>query len=562
MNLKKYLFSLQKKPRNLVKLVKKVFTWKNAEILAVVLLVAVILPRIFSGAEEITMVPEEKIKVSEVIEFGSWVPSHAREILATIQSSGDIDILSEVAGTIDKTFVKIGDEVEQGELLASFRKTDDTTQVNYDNALRTLGTTKMSAENAIRSAEIALQTAERTLKQTRLQEDQEYNQAFEKLRTIARNSETNASNALDWADLVFGISPSFRNEYDADRSELGKTNKVKKQETRNLTEDLLRERDKLPTMPPRLLEADYLLFAQSRLDFLQKVNVIIRNLDGLIRKTPLDGSFSLSDRDGFITTVEAFTSDIDAAILALENQLQTAKTQGQSRELTILTAENSVETAKSALELAQSTASANIASAQNTLNSAHTTQQDLEIRAPFSGKITAKEVSWYDQVKVGDKLFSLVSGVQTPKIVAYVTADELDRISSKGYVDIKLSKGTILTVKNVNMSSKTDTDTQKIKVEFPLDEFPEDVMIGGFVKVLLPAKNGSIFLLPISALSFEPDGAEVLILNKEGIAERRKITYGKIVGDAVEVKDGLQEGDQIIKYRTHVHAGEKIMINK
>lgn len=560
MNLKKYLFSLQKKSNKIVKLAKKVLTWKNAEILAIVLLVAVILPRVFSRSEEIQIEPEERIKVTEVIEFGKWYPTSSREILATIQSSGDIKILAEATGTIDEVLVDIGDEVEKGDLLASFRKKDDTTQTTYENAIRSLNTAKLSADNSIRSAEITLKTSEQSLSQTRLQEEQEYNQAFEKLRTMTVNSETDAFNVLDWADLVFGISPSFRNEYDSDRADLGKTNKVKKQETRNLTEDLLRERKKLPTMPPRKLEADYLLFAQSRLEFLQKVQVIVRNLDDLIRKTPLDSSFSLADRDSYITIIESFSADIDASILALDNQLQTAKTQGQSRDITILTAENLVENNRSALELAKAKAKADIATAQNTLNSAYTTQKDLEIKAPFGGKITEKEISRFSQVKAGDKLFSLVSGSKTPKVVAYVTADELERISSKGHVDIKLPKGSVFTVNNVNMSFKTDSDTQKIKIEFPLEEFPEGVLVGSFVKVLLPSKNGSVLILPISALSFEPDGAEILILNKEGLAERRKIIYGKIVGDSVEVLAGLDKGTQVIEYRTHVHAGERINV--
>ncbi len=558
MNLKKYLLSLQKKSNKLVKLAKKVLTWKNEEILAIVLIVAVILPRVFSRSEEILIEPEEKIKVTEVINFGEWFPTSSREILATIQSSGDIKILAEAVGTIDEVLVNIGDEVEKGDLLASFRKTDDTTQTTYENAIRSLNTAKLSADNSIRSAEITLKTSEQSLTQTKLQEEQEYNQAFEKLYTIALNSETEASNALDWADQILRASLKFRYDDDGDRFAIGRNDKIKKQDTKIFVEELVRQKEQLPSMPTRKLEADYLLFANTRLHILRQMQIVVRDLDFLIRRTTPSSTFTTADRTAFQTEVNTFATSIDGEILALDNQLQTAKTQGQSRDITILTAENSVENAHSALELARSTAGANIASAQNTLNSAYTTQKDLEIKAPFNGKITEKEISRFSQVKAGDKLFSLVSGVQTPKVVAYVTADELERISSKGHVDIKLPKGTILTVDNVNMSFKIDGDTQKIKIEFPLEGFPEGVLVGSFVKVLLPSKNGSVLILPISALSFEPDGAEVLILNKDGLAERRKITYGKIIGDSVEVLAGLDNGDQVIEYRTHVYAGEKV----
>ena len=62
----------------------------------------------------------------------------------------------------------------------------------------------------------------------------------------------------------------------------------------------------------------------------------------------------------------------------------------------------------------------------------------------------------------------------------------------------------------------------------------------------------------MSALSFEPDGAEVLIVNDQNIAERRIVKYSKIVSDSVEISDGLRLGDRVIEFRKQANAGEKI----
>jgi len=109
------------------------------------------------------------------------------------------------------------------------------------------------------------------------------------------------------------------------------------------------------------------------------------------------------------------------------------------------------------------------------------------------------------------------------------------------------------------LSSKTDPESQKIRVEFPLEELPSNTLVGSFARLILPSvKNGNRKLLPISAVSFEPDGTEVLVLNEENIAERRVVEYRRILGDGIEISGGIVHGDRIIQYRSRVHAGEKI----
>ncbi|MCF7812499.1 efflux RND transporter periplasmic adaptor subunit [Candidatus Gracilibacteria bacterium] len=502
---------------------------------------------------------QRKEKSAQTIAFGEWRPESVREVLGTLQSSGDINIVSEINGTIAETFVRIGDEVEKGQLLALFQRFNDATQTAYENALRNLTVTKISSQNSVASAETSLQTALRKLEQTRDTEEQSYKQVFETLRTQARNSETVASNALDWADKILGASPRFRYQFDFTDAHIGNIDQVKKQTTKTMVGELVRQQDSLPQVPSfRPADADILYYAQERLKFLRDVQKVVRNMDDLIRRTTPAENFSISDRTAYKAEAESFSSKVDAEILSLESKIETAKTQNQNKRLSLVNAENAVKSAEASLDLARAQAGSSLSAAQSQVASASVSQSDLEVRAPFSGRITAKEISDFDQVNAGQPLFSIVSPTVNPKVVGYVTSDELDRILSASHIDIQLSNGNKVRVDHSFLSYKTDPSSQKIRVEFQLDTFPEGVLLGSFAKILVPTQNGKVNLVPITALSFEPDGAEVLILDSENIARRKKVQYGKIISDAVEILGGLEKGQKILKYRNRAHAGEFI----
>ena len=83
--------------------------------------------------------------------------------------------------------------------------------------------------------------------------------------------------------------------------------------------------------------------------------------------------------------------------------------------------------------------------------------------------------------------------------------------------------------------------------------------MGSFVKILLPIDGTISNLLPISAISFEPGGAEVLVV-QDGKGGRKTVTIGKIISNAVEIEEGLDVGTPVVRYRTRAHAGEKLEI--
>jgi len=545
---------------------KKHCTWKNAKILIstkVIIVAGIVFVALFHTLSdksiEEEVFPEITIKTVEVIPFSQWSPDASREVLATVASSGEVDILAEVTGTIAKTHVEIGDEVSKGQLLASFQLSNDATQVVYDNAIRSMESTRLATQNTVSSAQISLQTAQQSLAQTRLNEAQNYTKVFEQLKTKTRNSETTATNALDWADRILKASPRFRYETDIARSQIGANDTVKKQDVKNMVETIVFAKDKLPTLStfqPR--DTDFIRYGQTRLDFLEDIQMVVRDMVDLIRQTSVSRKLSSTNKATYQAAAEGFSASIDAAILTLETQIEAARSENQRNRLSILTKENAVRNAEAALELTQAQADSSISSAQSSVSLARASQSDLQIRAPFAGTIANKTVTSYDRVSAGETLFTIVSGDVVPKLKATVTSDELKRMqSAPENISVILPNGGRKTLEMFLVAGRMNSLTQKINVEFPLESLDEDILVGSYVKLLLPVKNGIPNLLPISAVSFEPGGAEVIVID-EGIARRKQVQTAKIISDSIEIAGGIEAGELVVRFRNRVTAGEEV----
>jgi RND family efflux transporter MFP subunit len=515
------------------------------------------------GEKEVQEVVIEDVKKAEILVFGEWMPNSNREILGTVVRQDEVDILAEINGKIEKTFVRIGDSVQKNQILATYKKFDDLTQISYENAIRTFNTTKIATQNTIRSAEIALDTAMRELEQTKNTQNQNQIKVFDELKTRARNSETVFNNFLNWADRILGASSQYSYQVDATRKAIGKNNSLGRQKVKNETQELVREKENSEILPLDATEDEILRFAQMKIRQLELIKNIAWQLDDLIRNTTLSSSFSATDRTSFQSESGSFLNTIDSGLLTLSSANESAKSIGETARQAILIAENRIETAQASLEMTDSNGQSQISAVQSQLSLAASSLNDLEIRAPFSGKIFFENVTAGEQVKAGQKLFSITNEDSLLKVEAFLSADELSADRNIVGVKIELLNGTSLEPTEISVSAKLDIETQKFETTFYLPENEEikKITSGSFAKIFIPTQNGAGNLLPISTFSFEPDGAEVLILNEENVLERRKIETGKIIADSVEVLSGLNAEEKIIRFRNRFYAGQKVIIS-
>lgn len=507
------------------------------------------------GKVQTVVAPSEK-NVDTLI-FGLWTPGQTRAVLAQVESDNEISISSELSGTLESVNVNIGDSVREGQILARFKLTNDLTQISYLNALSNLTATEASTKSNIQSAEIALRNAQAELNQTKSQQGQVNNQSFVSLKTQAKTAETTIEGALTFLDRQLGASPAYERESVFGRSAVGSKNFLLKNRTESAVRELVREFNHLKLQVADNSEFAVKQYAQARIDFAKKVREQLENYNLLIRDSIISSNFTEDNQNTIQTQADSFEPGLDAVISGLTNGIENTKGSNEGNKTAILAAENRVKSAQEQLEIAKSQAEAQLVGAQAQLSSASAATTDLVVRAPISGKVSVKSVNRGEQVSVGASLFTIVNDQASKKVVAFLSRDEWNKVQTASSLTIDIN-GQKITTEQSFLSARVDPVSQKIRAEFLLPK-SADVLVGSFVKVLIPlqAKGGDI--LPISAIAFEPDGPEVLIVGEDRIAKRQKVTIGDIVADSVQVLNGLKPQAEVVQFRNRAFAGEKII---
>lgn len=551
--------------------IKQHFNWKRLAIIASIILLLVIVPKLFTSNKDTkkeTEVAQEKTKQVDTIVFGKYQNTDHREVLGTIETSGYHEVVAKNSGTIGPIFVDIGHKVKKGEILAKYEKTNDSTQINFENAQSNLLTTKLSTQNSVRSAEIALQTAKAESLQTENTQERTYAQTFELLETKNRTATTAFESVKDYTDRIFGISPKFQYQVSMTDRNIGKNNSLKKQNIRNSAQDIIQDYKIYLGQESFIQNSKEKTLSEAKKirGFLEDIQTVMNDVSNLIRGTTISSNFPNATKTALQSEADGYLASINGELTSLTSQIEAAESQEESKQLAILNAQNRVKNAEAQLEIAKASAQAQISNAENQVRIAGKSQIDLDVRAPFSGTITDALISQYSTVSPGTVILNMVSDTVIPEIVAYLSPDELKQAQQTEKIEIILPNGDSIKTGTTFASTSLNPTTQKIEIRFwPSKEELGDkkLPVGSFVTVQIPiqGKEEVSKNLPISALSFEPDGAEVFIINEKNIAERRKVITGKIIGDSVEITAGLKNEETIIKYRNRVKTGEAVSPN-
>ena len=199
-----------------------------------------------------------------------------------------------------------------------------------------------------------------------------------------------------------------------------------------------------------------------------------------------------------------------------------------------------------------------------------------EVKAPFDGIVTARQVSLGQLVGAGSPT-TLATIVQLEPIYVNfyvseadvqsirsnmkmrgITAEELRKIpvevglqSETGYPH----KGT-LDYAAPTLTSATGT----LLVRAILSNENRALLPGYFVRVRVPrAKTNDALLVPDRVVGSDQAGRYVLVANKDDVVEQRKVKLGQQVGDLRVIESGLSPDDRVvISGLMTVVAGQKI----
>jgi RND family efflux transporter MFP subunit len=200
---------------------------------------------------------------------------------------------------------------------------------------------------------------------------------------------------------------------------------------------------------------------------------------------------------------------------------------------------------------------AEVDTAQAALNLSYT-----QVKAPFDGYVTARQVSKGELV-----------GANGPTQLAVIV--ELDPI----YVSFTISEQDVLRVREeIRRLGISDQELKKVKVEVGLQDDPgypytgtldyaaptvnqatgtlavrailqnpnRVLLPGYFVRVRIAEEQQKALLVPDAALGSDQGGRYVLVVAKDNVVQQRKVTVGPKVGELRAIDGGIAADDRVV----------------
>lgn len=202
-----------------------------------------------------------------------------------------------------------------------------------------------------------------------------------------------------------------------------------------------------------------------------------------------------------------------------------------------------------ALEKAVSAQRSNVAASQANLARLQDVQGYRVVKAPFDGVITLRNVDVGALVSTGTTLLYRIAQTQTLRTYVNVPQDNANSVHAGQPAQLTLSNfpgrrfpGTVARTANA-----LDPASRTMLVEVGVPN-PSGVLFPGmYAEVELGnARPNPPLVVPARALIIRSDGAQVAVVQPDGIVHLQKIAIGRDYGDRIEVVQGVEEGTTIL----------------
>ena len=202
-----------------------------------------------------------------------------------------------------------------------------------------------------------------------------------------------------------------------------------------------------------------------------------------------------------------------------------------------------------ALEKAVNAAKSNKAAAEANLGRLNDLKGYLEVRAPFAGVITLRNID--DGVLVNEANTLLYRIAQTDKMRTYLSLPQVDadsvHVGQKAELTIPDLPGRKFPGTVTRTANALDSATRTLLTEVQVANGSGLLMPGMYslVDLSVPRKDPPL-TIPGSTLMVRADGPQVAVMSGDGVVHFQKVQLGRDFGDKLEVLSGLKEGDQLV----------------
>ncbi len=198
-------------------------------------------------------------------------------------------------------------------------------------------------------------------------------------------------------------------------------------------------------------------------------------------------------------------------------------------------------------------ASANLAAAEANVARLRNLKSFNEVTAPFDGVVTRRNIDVGDLVDAGNgglakALFS-VAQVDPLRLYVYVPQVYAQQVQIGSKVAVHLAERPRERFEGViaRTARAIDTGTRTMQVEIRVPNPRGALIVGSYVEVLLPIKDGgAVLVVPTNALLFRPEGPRVAVVDGAGRVRLSAVELGTDFGTSVAVLSGLDASDRVV----------------
>lgn len=274
--------------------------------------------------------------------------------------------------------------------------------------------------------------------------------------------------------------------------------------------------DNISYLTPRGMPGQVRALHIKKGDYVKKGQLLIK----------LDDAVMLKQLEG-LRTQKAYAEDIYKRTKNLWDQ-------GIGTEVQLKTAENNVKSLNDQINtLTESWQMTNVRSEVN----GYVEQLNLRVGETFSGF-------------AGNEPQVMIVNSSALKVVTDVPENYLNRVKKGTPVNIKLPDvnlefNSVISLMNQTIGLNSRSVTTEAKIPYNANVHINQVAL---VRIKDYVKNNAI-VIPLTTLQTDENGKYVYVLateNGKKVARKKQVVVGEIYGEQIEVRSGLNEGDQLI----------------
>ena len=452
-----------------------------------------------------------------------------------VESLEQAELKSQTSSPVTKIYVQIGQKVRAGQTLVSLQNNDLSAQ--YSQAMAVVKSQKARLDELkigartedLRLTEIQVENAKQNLKDVTAQQETLVKNAYISLLNAGISAYPAKGN-------LPGGSPIITGSYNSNKEGQLDISVFSAGGTYFQIKGLEFITGPISTSPVQIGDSGlYIQFTDANVPTTNSWTVLIPNKQS--------AAYTAAS-NAYQATLESKTQAINAA----ENALKTAqqalvvKQAGASNE--------QIRAQEAAVEQAQASAAVIAAQISKTI-----------IRSPINGTVAALPVKYGELVTPGQLIASVVNkgGMQ---IKAYISDFDLPYVHENQIVAIgDTASGTV-----TRLSPSVDATSKNIQIDIAVnDPDKSGLVVGQSVDIKINNENSdqteTLYQLPLQAVRVNGQKYSVLTLNNNNEVEEKEVETVNVMGETIEIKNGLTPDMKIISPVYELKIGQKVIVN-